>query len=137
MERVENANNFPKPMLSYNAASEFGTVEHRIALHAGKTQLLSGLHEATSEVMYPVAQVTEILVPVADSSAEGTVPLAVPVLGQGSSTHVAGPSIAGLPLKPTLHEHVKEFTFGVVHAVLAPQEALQHSSMSVHPDPET
>ena len=46
---------------------------------------MSALHVAVSDVEYPVAHVTAMLVPVADSTAEGVVPLAAAVVGHGSS----------------------------------------------------
>ena len=47
--------------------------------------MLSALHVAVSDVEYPVAHVTAMPVPVADSTAEGVVPLATVVVGHGSS----------------------------------------------------
>ena len=54
-------------------------------MHVGSVQVLSALHVAVSDVEYPVAHVTAMPVPVADSTAEGVVPLAAVVVGHGSS----------------------------------------------------
>ena len=54
-------------------------------MQTGRVQVLSALHVAVSDVEYPVAHVTAIPVPVADSTAEGVVPLAAAVVGHGSS----------------------------------------------------
>ena len=54
-------------------------------MQVGRVQLLSALHSAVPVVEYPVAHVTAMSVPVADSTAAGVVPLAAAVAGHGSS----------------------------------------------------
>ena len=57
-------------------------------MHVGSVQVLSALHSAAPVVEYPEAHVTAMLVPVADSTADGVVPLAAAVAGHGSSVDI-------------------------------------------------
>ena len=63
------------------------TTQHitQAPVHIGRSQLLSTLHSAVPVVEYPVAHVAARPVPVADSTAEGVVPLAATVAGHGVS----------------------------------------------------
>jgi hypothetical protein len=82
----------PVPVLDAAAdgvvPSSAGVAGQGWSLQFGNTHVSSTLQVAVSEVEYPVAQVTAIPTPVGDTAADGVMPSAASVAGQGSSVQV-------------------------------------------------